>query len=82
MHRVEYEDRSFWERKWTAEEEIEKKAQEEVSWTEGVDGEDYFDRIVLKEARGKKCSGYWLWTGRVHVIRGGTGNESGGNRLL
>jgi ubiquinone/menaquinone biosynthesis C-methylase UbiE len=52
MPRVEYEDRGFWERKWTAE-EIEKEAQEEESWIEGVDGEDYFDRMVLKEARGK-----------------------------
>jgi ubiquinone/menaquinone biosynthesis C-methylase UbiE len=53
MTRVEYEDRGFWERKWKVEEKIEKKAREEESWTEGADGEDYFDRIVLKEAQGE-----------------------------
>jgi len=41
MTRVEYEDRGFWEKKWTAEEELEKKARQEESWTVGVDGEDY-----------------------------------------
>ena len=51
MTRVEYEDRGFWEKKWTTEETMEKKARQEESWREGVDGEDYFDRIVLKEAR-------------------------------
>jgi ubiquinone/menaquinone biosynthesis C-methylase UbiE len=53
MTRIEYGNPGFWERKWTAEEEIEKKARQEESWREGVDGEDYFDRIVLKEARGR-----------------------------
>ena len=53
MTRVEYEDRGFWEKKWTTEEMMEKKARHEESWREGVDGEDYFDRIVLKEARGR-----------------------------
>ncbi len=32
---------------------MEKKARQEESWRQGVDGEDYFDRRVLKEARGK-----------------------------
>jgi ubiquinone/menaquinone biosynthesis C-methylase UbiE len=32
---------------------MEKKARQEESWRERVDGEDYFDRIVLKEARGR-----------------------------
>ncbi len=53
MARVEYEDRGFWEKKWTAEEKMEKKTRQEESWREGVDVEDYFDRIVLKEARGR-----------------------------
>ena len=53
MTRVEYEDRGFWEKKWTTEERMEKKARQEESWREGVDGEYYFDRIVLKEARGR-----------------------------
>ncbi len=53
MTRVEYEDRGFWDKKWLAEEKMEKKARQEESWREGVDGEDYFDRIVLKEARGR-----------------------------
>jgi len=53
MTRVEYEDRGFWEKKWTTEERMEKKARQEESWRQGVDGEDYFDRRVLKEARGK-----------------------------
>jgi ubiquinone/menaquinone biosynthesis C-methylase UbiE len=53
MTRVEYEDRGFWEKKWTTEEKIEKKARQEESWREGVDGEDYFDKMVLKEARGR-----------------------------
>jgi len=54
MTRVEYEDRDFWEKKWTTEENIERRARQEESWTVGVDGEDYFDRKVLKEARGKR----------------------------
>ncbi len=54
MTRVEYEDRGFWEKKWIAEEEMERKAGQEESWTEGDDGEDFFDRTVLKDARGRK----------------------------
>jgi ubiquinone/menaquinone biosynthesis C-methylase UbiE len=53
MTRVEYEDRGFWEKKWTTEEMMEKTARPEESWREGVDGEDHFDKIVLKEARGR-----------------------------
>jgi len=54
MTGVEYENRSFWEKKWTTEENIERRTQQEESRTVGVDGEDYFDRKVLKEARGKE----------------------------
>src|SRR2546427_8369675 len=54
MTGVEYENRSFWEKKWITEENIERRTQQEESWTVGVDGEDYFDRKVLKEARGKR----------------------------
>ena len=54
MTGVEYENRSFWEKKWTTEENIERRTQQEESRTVGVDGEDYFDRKVLKEARGKR----------------------------
>ena len=51
MEGIEYEDRVFWEKKWIAEEEIEKKALQEESRTEGNDGENYLDRTVGCELR-------------------------------
>jgi len=45
MTRVEYEDRGFSEKKWTAEEKMEKRARQEESWREGVDGEDHLTEL-------------------------------------
>ena len=53
MPDIGYEDKDFWDRLYTAEEEQEEKGLTEDSWVEGEDGERLFDQLVLEAAQGK-----------------------------